>query len=446
MTCTDGPHDVMQTCSDPFGLVGSMIAGRYAVEELVGEGGFSVVYRARHVLWDRPVAIKAFRGFEHVDAEAQARLLRAFVQEGAILAELSERSTAIVQARDTATLVTEAGDWVPYLVLEWLPGETLEAVLWRERREGMPPRRLADAVSLLEPIARALEVAHGRGICHRDLKPGNLVLQGDARDAGVTTIKLLDFGTAGFFSEARRSLAASRADGSRARDVSGFTPSYGAPEQFSPAYGVTGPWTDVFALALIVVELVSGCEPMGEGRSLQEYAEAATYPRWRPTPRAIGADVTDAVEAVFGRALAVFPAERWQTVGSFWRALRSAMEQPPAEQKPASRPLRVAPAAAFALAVALAGCPMPPSLARSAPSAAPVSSVAGVAPRLRAPPAGDDDRRTRPAGDGAGSAVAGHIDAARREADPDEAAARTGATQACYADTASMGPDRGAVR
>src|SRR5579883_928638 len=291
MTCTDGPHDVMQTCSDPFGLVGSMIAGRYAVEELVGEGGFSVVYRARHVLWDRPVAIKAFRGFEHVDAEAQARLLRAFVQEGAILAELSERSTAIVQARDTATLVTEAGDWVPYLVLEWLPGETLEAVLWRERLEGMPPRRLADAVSLLEPIARALEVAHGRGICHRDLKPGNLVLQGDARDAGVTTIKLLDFGTAGFFSEARRSLAASRADGSRARDVSGFTPSYGAPEQFSPAYGVTGPWTDVFALALIVVELVSGCEPMGEGRSLQEYAEAATDPRWRPTPRAIGADV-----------------------------------------------------------------------------------------------------------------------------------------------------------
>ena len=120
--------------SDPFGLVGKTIAGHYAVEAVVGEGGFSVVYRARHTLWERPVAIKAFRGFEAADAEGRERLLRSFVQEGAILAELSERTTAIVQARDTATLVTPTGDWVPYLVLEWLDGDTLEGVVWRERR------------------------------------------------------------------------------------------------------------------------------------------------------------------------------------------------------------------------------------------------------------------------------------------------------------------------
>ena len=125
---------------DPFGLVGTTIGGRYVVEAVVGEGGFSVVYRARHTLWDRRVAIKAIRGVEALEPEARDKLLHAFVQEGAMLAELSERTTAIVQARDAATLVTANGDWVPYLVLEWLEGETREAVLWRERQAGARPR------------------------------------------------------------------------------------------------------------------------------------------------------------------------------------------------------------------------------------------------------------------------------------------------------------------
>jgi len=233
---------------DPFGLVGTTIGGRYAVEALVAEGGFSIVYRARHTLWDRPVAIKAIRGFESLETESREKLLRAFVQEGAILAELSERTTAIVQARDAATLYTVAGDWVPYLVLEWLEGETLEEVLWAERNLDVPPRTLAESVSLLQPIAHALALAHSKGICHRDLKPGNVVLLGDARSASCTP-KLLDFGVASFFSDARRTLSGRR----RSLPACGFTPSYAAPEQFSEAYGIAGPWTDVFALALLVV-------------------------------------------------------------------------------------------------------------------------------------------------------------------------------------------------
>ncbi len=340
----------MAKSADPFGLVHTTISGRYAVEELVGEGGFSVVYRARHTLWKHPVAIKAFRGFEALDSEAREALLHAFVQEGAILAELSERTTAIVQARDMATLVTPGGDWIPYLVLEWLEGETLEAVLWQERRVGLAPRTFREAFALLDPLAQALALAHRKGICHRDLKPGNIFVLGDARGEERLT-KLLDFGTASFFSDARRALS----ERWPALQSCAFTPQYAAPEQFSAGYGVTGPWTDVFSLALIFVELLSGSEPMGDGTT-DELVRVATDPRRRPTPRALALPVPDAVEAVFSRALAVYPAERWQTAGSFWSALREAMNAPVAQPvpPPAPRPWRVAPAAAFAIALTMA--------------------------------------------------------------------------------------------
>jgi serine/threonine protein kinase len=332
---------------DPFGLVGSTIGGRYAVEAVVGEGGFSVVYRARHMLWDRPVAIKAIRGVEGLDAEARDKLLHAFVHEGALLAELSERTTAIVQARDAATLLTPNGEWVPYLVLEWLEGETLEVVLWRERQAATPARSFAEAIRLLDPIANALALAHAKGICHRDLKPGNVVLLGDPRSHGCR-IKLLDFGVGASFGDTR--WAAAHAVPS-SQDPCGFTPSYGAPEQFSEAYGITGPWTDVFALALLVLELVSGREPMGAGKA-DQLAEVAVDPGRRPTPGALGVPVPAGVEAVMARAVAVYPAERWQTVGSFWRALREAIAAPQ-EARVAPR-VRLAAAAAGALAAILA--------------------------------------------------------------------------------------------
>jgi serine/threonine protein kinase len=335
--------------SDPFGLVGTTIAGRYAVEAVVGEGGFSVVYRARHTLWERKVAIKAFRGFETADAEARQHLLRAFVQEGAILAELSERTTAIVQARDTATLMTPGGDWIPYMVLEWLDGETLEGVLWQERRVELEPRGIVEAVALLDPLARALALAHAKGICHRDLKPGNVFVLGDPRGDDAT-VKLLDFGVASFFTDARRTI-----DRGPSVPQCGYTPSYAAPEQFSDAYGVTGPWTDVFALALIVVELVAGREALGDG-STEELSRVATNLGRRPTPAALGVSLPVGVEGVLDRALAVFPAERWQTAGSFWGALREALEHgvPPDVPRLARPSPHVAPTVALLVAAALA--------------------------------------------------------------------------------------------
>ena len=304
---------------DPFDLVGTTVAGKYAIESVVDEGGFSIIYRATHVVWNRPVAIKAFKAADALSGESRDRLLRDFVQEGALLVELSERCNAVCQARDVATLTTARGDWVPYMVLEWLDGECLASLLFRERQSRTPPRSLAQSMALLEPIASALAHAHDKGIAHRDLKPNNFFVLAEKR--GDCGIKLLDFGIA----KVCRDHVARNATLVEHRS---FTPAYAAPEQFSPAYGATGPFTDVFAMALIMVELMTGREPI-EGADLEAMAAEVTNLEVRPTPRTRGVEVSADVEAIFRRALAVDPRRRFPCVREFWSALGEAAKTSP---------------------------------------------------------------------------------------------------------------------
>ncbi len=306
--------------TDSLQLVGTTIAEKYAVEAVVGEGGFAIVYRATHLIWKRPVAIKAFKSMGSFQVKDRERLLEEFIREGALLAELSERSAAICQARDVGTITTPSGAWAPYMVLEWLEGVTLERAIADERAAGLPPRTAHEAMSILEPVGEALALAHGRGIAHRDVKPGNVFLLGDPRAEGCT-VKLLDFGIAKVVQDAQKMAGAfSQTTG----QVTSFTPAYGAPEQFSRAQGATGPWTDVFALALIFSELVSGKDSL-QGDDVAQLAFASMDPHRRPTPRTLGADVPDAVEAVIAKALRVAPQERYPTAGAFWNALRQSV-------------------------------------------------------------------------------------------------------------------------
>jgi formylglycine-generating enzyme required for sulfatase activity len=298
--------------NDRFRLVGTTIANKYAVLSVVEEGGFSVVYRAKHLVWNRPVAIKAFKAAQQMNDHGRDELVRSFIREGAILAELSERSTAIVQSRDVGTLTLDSGEWVPYLVLEWLEGDCLDVCLHREQSRKTPPRTLERAVSLLAPVAGALSLAHAKGITHRDIKPGNLFVLAEGG------MKLLDFGIAKEHTEGTRETAV------RKNETRSFTPQYAAPEQFSVGYGPTGPWTDVFALALVLVEMVTGREPL-DGPTHEKMAASATDRRVRPTPRMRGIATSDAVEAVFARALAVEPMQRFRSAGDFWWALEHAM-------------------------------------------------------------------------------------------------------------------------
>lgn len=305
--------------ADPLGLTGTTVAEKYLVESVVGEGGHAIVYKATHTLWKTPVALKCFRALSHAPEELRDRLLREFLQEGQLLARLSTRTAAIVQARDVGTLTTRDGAWIPYMVLEWLDGTPLDLVLTLEAERGLPPRTILEVVELLDSAIAGIALAHREGIAHRDIKPENLIVVGDARKPGAI-VKVVDFGIAKVMAgECGTELLQT------GTAITPFTPYYGAPEQFSRSHGATGPWTDVFAMALVVIEIMRGGARAYEGDDYIEHARASRDPARRPTPRALGLEVSDAVEAVFLRALAVSPAERYRTMGDFWAALSSAV-------------------------------------------------------------------------------------------------------------------------
>ena len=88
------------TIKDPLSIVGITIAEKYRIERMVGEGGFAVVYRARHTIWNQPVAIKFFNGLSSVPIDQREYFKDQFIQEGALLTELSSQTASIVQARD----------------------------------------------------------------------------------------------------------------------------------------------------------------------------------------------------------------------------------------------------------------------------------------------------------------------------------------------------------
>jgi eukaryotic-like serine/threonine-protein kinase len=186
-------------------------------------------------------------------------------------------------------------------------------------------------------------------------------------------VKLLDFGIAKVVSDAQKMAGTfTKTSG----QVTSFTPAYGAPEQFSRTHGATGPWTDVFALGLIVVEILTGREGL-EGDDFIQLAISSSNPEKRPTPRALGATVSDAVESVVAKALDVKPGARWQTAGDFWNALRIAVAMAPMRGMTDTSPQSAKGIAPTSLAASIPGGPTsstvaanwePPSPQLTAPS------------------------------------------------------------------------------
>jgi serine/threonine-protein kinase len=288
-----------------------------------------VVYRAHHVGFRAAVALKCLKIPQHFSAEDRARFAQQFQAEAELLFKLSASIPTVVRPLHVEAVLTPDGTFMPFIALEWLEGETLDALALGRARAGQPPFSLDELLLLLEPVARALERAHnftGSGgpisIVHRDLKPENVFL---AQVAGESVVKILDFGIGKAKSVAGQVAGrASQGDGG----MTSFTPAYGAPEQWAPKiYGQTGPWTDVWGLALTMVELLAG-RPVIEG-DRSSMMGTALDPLRRPTPRAEGVAVTDAVDFVFQRALALDPRERFRDAGDFWNALVRARSADP---------------------------------------------------------------------------------------------------------------------
>ena len=312
--------------TDPLELVGTLL-GKYRVQSLVGEGGFAVVYRAVDTTLDRTVALKVLTA--HLDSraqnpEVQARVYAAFRAEAKLVAQLSDRN--IVQIFDWGETETPSGARAPWMALEWVEGQTLELELAARRGRGGRP--LAEALGLLRPLVEAVAHAHEHQVVHRDLKPGNVML---ARSGGL---RLLDFGIA----KAIEAGAIGGSGDTRTRTPPiGLSPAYAAPEQFQ--FSRTGPWTDVYALGLILTEVLTDQPPYDPNRSPYEEATATA----RPTPAKLGVDVGAAAERVLARAVAVAPSARQTDARELLRELEEAAKagsapEPVVAPKPAPEP------------------------------------------------------------------------------------------------------------
>ncbi len=304
------------TLHDPLGWVGSVLDGKYRIDEVVGEGGFGIVYAGYHLGFDEPIAIKFLKLDATVEGAKRERFLKQFTVEGKLLYRLSHASAAIVRAIDVGAAVSPKGKWAPYLVLEWVRGRTLEKEVAERVAQGLGGRSLTEALALLTPAARGLDTAHEEGVAHRDVKPANFMV---TEVRGRSTIKVLDFGIAKVVGSVRDHSAQT----TKSPSLHAFTPTHAAPEQFESHYGATGPWTDVFALALVLVEVVSTKRALLGDNAAEHYMSATDASR-RPTLRAGGIACSDAVERVLQRALAVDPRNRYQRAGEFWSALVAA--------------------------------------------------------------------------------------------------------------------------
>ncbi len=296
---------------DPLCWIGSTLEAKYRIDGFVGEGGFGFVYRGKHLTLGNPIAVKFLKPASAASSQRRPFLKR-FLAEGRLLHDLSRATAGIVQAMDTGAAVSPSGEWTPFIVMEWVDGRTLADELLAH-----PRRSVFEALSLLEPVFEALSVAHEMGVAHRDLKPSNLMI---CQIGTRRTVKVLDFGIAKVMGDARDASSAVTAPG----EPRMFSVAYGAPEQFEPALGATGPWTDVYALALVLAEVVDGAQVYRGDGMLDCRAQALDRER-RPTLA-----MDRSLDAVLRRALAVDPRNRYPSAREFHAALRSAVVRLPA--------------------------------------------------------------------------------------------------------------------
>jgi serine/threonine protein kinase len=303
---------------EPFGLTGQLIDGQFRVERAVGEGGFSVVYRGMHVGLGEPIAIKCLKLTATLDGESIEVFTRRFRDEGRLLYRLGQGNLDIVRCIMAGTTVAPTGALVPYMVLEWLDGSSLAMDLKSRREQKLRGRSLEELVAVFDPGAMALDHAHRQGVVHRDVKPANLFM---AASQGRMRMKVLDFGLAKILDETIGI--------TQAATVGNFmmcSPRYAAPEQFDPKIGAVGPWTDVYSLALVLLEALRD-QKVRKGDGLIGCMEEAVDPKTDISAKALGMQLPPRIEAALARAVMMDPQARQKTAGELWEEIKAAMRE-----------------------------------------------------------------------------------------------------------------------
>ncbi len=276
-------------------IPGTILANKYRVERILGQGGMGIVVEAKHIALDERVALKFLLAEYATHPEAAARFLRE------ARAAVKIKSEHVARVSDVGTLETGA----PYMVMEFLEGSDLAKVL-----ETTGPLGIYDAVDFIIQGCEAIAEAHSYGIIHRDMKPANLFVS--KRPNGAPIVKVLDFGI------------------SKVNDPNGGVDNltkttaamgsalYMSPEQMQQTRGVDHR-TDIYALGVAAYELLAGKQPFYAETLPQLCAEVLTG---TPAPlRSARPDVPDELALVLSHAYARDRTQRFQTIAEFVLAL-----------------------------------------------------------------------------------------------------------------------------
>lgn len=287
------------TDSPPPDLEGKIVAGRYKVERLLGQGGMGSVWAARHLTLNQLVAIK----FIHPKLAGSQEALRRFDTEAKAAARIKSRHAVAVSDHG----VTDDGQ--PYIVMEYLEGETLDQTV---RRRG--PLPITEVSGIVAQAASALGEAHAAGVIHRDLKPDNIFLATD-REAPpyFYTVKLVDFGIAKVVHDD----AATGAAATQAGTVLG-TPHFMSPEALTASAPVSAA-SDVWSLGACTFAAVCGRVPF-EGDAIGDVVlKVCAAPI--PVPSKVRPEVPRAFDAWFAKACTRNPRQRFAGVRELSDAL-----------------------------------------------------------------------------------------------------------------------------
>lgn len=297
---------------DVLGLLGTQIHGGFVVEELISSDGLSMVYRAAAPDGTGEAALKCFYGLRTLSPESLSTFRDRFRRITSLLGALSADQPSMTRVLGQGWM--GVGDReIPCMLLEWVEGVSLQTVLDAERRDGSKQRSITEVFALMHPTLRALAAAHAYGLTHRNLNPGNLFVD-DANLALGSTVRIMDY-------------ALARLEGEPFDDAITFlTPEYASPEQFMGYEHLVGPWTDVFAMALVIMEMMLGGRQVMPGDDFESLRDACLDEERRPTPRSFGLDVSDAVEMVFLRAFEIDVHRRYNSGAHFMGALSRALE------------------------------------------------------------------------------------------------------------------------
>ncbi|GEM_PF-2543838 len=280
--------------------------GKYELVSPLGQGGMGVVWRARHTELGRDVAIKVMLAGEHASEE----MLQRFRREARLAAKLQD--PGIVHVFDYGN-----EGRLHYFVMELVEGQSLKELLAKG------PLPVDRAVRIATEAARALAAAHEAGVVHRDVKPGNLLIDTKGR------VRVADFGLAKDLSDASLTTTGT---------VFG-TPSYMAPEQAAGETSRISPRTDVYALGAVLYEMLTGRPPFtGSALAVLRQIDSEA-----PTPPSkVNPSVDSAVEAVVMRALAKEPEQRYLNAKEFAMALENPSSMAPTMVRPSAARRRAA--------------------------------------------------------------------------------------------------------